>query len=94
MCNHDKWEEACFEDHAFGTYKDSRLVSYVPIEQSFLFFKFIEKTNNQLFAEVNGGRKLENSLVVSCIYHVIWNKKHFQIFSEETNKLKKKKSDT
>ena len=92
MCNHDKWEEACFEDHAFGTYIDSRLVSYVPIEQSFLFSKFIEKTNNQLFAEVNGGRKLENH--VSCIYHVIWNKKHFQIFSEETNKLKKKKSDT
>ena len=34
--NHDKREEVkIFEDHAVGTYQDSRLVGHVPIE---LFF--------------------------------------------------------
>ena len=93
MCNHDKREEAkIFEDHAVGTYEDSRLVDHVPIELSFLFCKFIEKRNNQIFAEVNGGRKLENGLVVPCIYHVNGNKKHIETFSEEINKLKKGKA--
>ena len=33
MCNHYKREGAkIFEDHAVGTYKDSHLVSHVPIE--------------------------------------------------------------
>ena len=92
MCNHDKREEAkIFEDHAVGTYQDSRLVDHVPIELSF-FCKFIEKRNNQIFAEVNGGRKLQNGLVVPCIYHVNGNKKHIETFSEEINKLKKGKA--
>ena len=93
MCNHDKREEAkIFEDLAVGTYQDGRLVGHVPMELSFLFCKFIEKRNNQIFAEVNGGRKLENGLVVPCIYHVNGNKKHIETFSEEINKLKKGKA--
>ena len=59
---------------------------------SFLFCIFIGKRNNQVFAEVNGGRKLENGSVVSCIYHVNGNKKHIETFSEEINKLKKGKA--
>ena len=60
MCNHDKLEEAkIFEDDAVGTYKNSCLVSRVPIKLSFSFCKFIEKRNNQIFAEANGRRKLE-----------------------------------
>ena len=93
ICDHDKREEAkIFEDHVVGTYKDSCLVSHVPIELSFLFYKFIEKRNNEIFAEVNGGRKLENGLVAPCIYHVNGNKKHIETFSEEINKLKKGKA--
>ena len=93
MCNHDKQEGAkIFEDHAVGTYKDIRLVGHVPIELFFLFCKFIEKTNNQIFAEFSSGRKLENGLVVPCIYHVNGNKKHVEAFSEEINKLKKGKA--
>ena len=93
MYNHDKREEAkIFEDHAVGTYKDSRLVGHVPIEQSFLFCKFMEKRNNQIFAEVNGGWKLENGLVVPCIYHVNGNKKHTETFLEEITRLKKGKA--
>ena len=57
----------------------------------FLFCRFIEKRNNQIFAEVNGGKKLENGLVVPCIYHVNGNKKHIETISEEINKLKKGK---
>ena len=64
MCNHDKREEKKIS--AVGTYKYSRLVDAVPIELSFLFCKFIKKRNNQIFAEVNGGRKPENCVV----YHV------------------------
>ena len=93
MCSHDKREEAkIFEDHAVGTYQDSRLVGHVPIELSFLFCKFIEKRNNQIFAEVKGGRKLKNGLAVPCIYLVNGNKKHIETFSEEINKLKKGKA--
>ena len=44
-----------FEDHAFSSYKDSRLVGHVPIELTFLFCKYIEQSNNQIFAEVNSG---------------------------------------
>ena len=65
--------------------KISRLVGHVPIELSFLFCKFIEKRNNQVFAEVNGGRKLENGLVAPCIYHVNGNKKH-----TETSEIRKR----
>ena len=83
MHNHDKQEQTkIFEDHAFGTYKDIHLIGLVPIELSFLFCKFIEKRNNQIYAEVNGGRKLENGLVVPCIYHVNGNKKHIETFPE------------
>ena len=33
ICNHDKQGEAkIFEDHAVGTYKDSRLIGHVQIE--------------------------------------------------------------
>ena len=93
MCNHDKREEAkIFEDHAVGTDQDSRLVGHVPIQLSFLLCKFIEKRNNQIFAEVNGARKPENGLVVQCIYHVNGNEKHIETFSEEINKLKKGKA--
>ena len=92
MCNHDKLEEAkIFEEYAVGTNKYSRLVCHVLIQLSFLFCKFIEKRNNQIFAEVNGGRKLANGLVVPCIYHVNENKNHIKTFSEEINKLKKGK---
>ena len=68
------------------------LFGHVPIELSFLFCKFFEKRKNQIFAEVNGGRKLENGLVVLCIYHVNGNKKHIEALSEEINKLKKGKA--
>ena len=48
MCNHDKQEETkMFKDHADGTYKDTHLVSYVPIQLYFLFCKIIEKGNNK-----------------------------------------------
>ena len=90
MCNHDKREEAkIFEDHVVVTCE--HLVGHVPVELYFSFCKFIEKRNNQIFAEVNGGRKLENGLVVLCIYHVNGNKKHIEALSEEINKLKKEK---
>ena len=89
-CNHDKRKEGKnFEDHAVGTYQDSHSAGHVPIELSFLFCKFIEKRNNQIFAEVNGRRKLENGLAIPCIYHVNGNKKHIETFSEEINKFKK-----
>ena len=89
MCNLDKQEKAkIFEDHAVGSYKNSRLVGHVPIELPFLFCKFIEKKKNRIFAEVNNRRKLENGLVVPCIYHVNGNKKHVETFSEEIHKLK------
>ena len=89
ICNHDKQNEAkIFEDHAVGTYQDSHLVGHAPIKLSFLFCKFVEKRNNQIFAEVNGGRKLENGLLVPYIYDADGNKKHIEIFSEEANKLK------
>ena len=72
MCNHDKQEEAkIFQDHAVGTYKDSCLVGHVPIELSFLLCKVIKKRNNQIFAEGNSRRKLENDLFVPFIYHVL-----------------------
>ena len=46
MCNHDKEEGAkIFEDHAVGTYKDSRLVGHVPIE---LFFSFVNLSRRQI----------------------------------------------
>ena len=93
MCNHDKREEAkIFEDHVAGTYKDCRLAGYVPIELSFSFCRFIEKRNNQIFAEVDGGRKLKNDSFVPCTYHINGNKKHIETFSEEMNKLKKGKA--
>ena len=41
-----------------------------------------------MFAEVNGRRKPENGLVVTCIYHVNGNKKHTETFSEDINNLK------
>ena len=88
MCNHDKLEEAkIFEEYAVGTYKYSRLVCHFLIQ--LLFCKFIEKRNNQIFAEVNDDRKLANGLVVPCICHVNGNKNHIKTFSEEINKLKK-----
>ena len=92
-CSHDKREETkIFEDHAVSTYQESHLVGHVPIELSFLFCKFIEKENYQIFAEVNGGRKLDNGLIVQCICQVNGNKKRIETFSEEMNKLKKGKS--
>ena len=57
-----------------------------------MFCKFIESRNKQIYAEVNGGRKLENGLDVTCIYHVNGNKKHIEIISKEINKLKKGKA--
>ena len=47
----NKRRQNIFEDHAAGTYKDSRLAGQVPVEPSFLFCKFIEKRNNQVFAK-------------------------------------------
>ena len=38
MCNHDKQEAKIFEDHAVGTYKDSRLVGPVLFQSNRLFF--------------------------------------------------------
>ena len=35
---------------------------------------------------------MENGLVVPCIYLVNGNKKHIKTFSEEINKLKKRKA--
>ena len=88
MCIHDKREKAkIFEDHAVGAYKDSCLVSYVSIELSFLFRKFIEKKNKQIVAEVNS----ENGLALPSIYRINENKKLIETFSEELNNLKKGK---
>ena len=93
MCNHEKWEEAkIFENQLVGTYKDSCSVSHVWIELSFLLYKFIATRNDQIFAEVNSGRKLENGIVVPCIYHVNGNEKHIETFLEGINKLKKGKA--
>ena len=93
MSNHYKREETkIFEEHAVGTYTHNRLVGHVPIELSFLFCKFTEKRNNQISADVKGGRKQENGLVVPCIDHVNVNKKHIEIFSEEISKLEKGKA--
>ena len=55
-------------------------------------FCFVNLSRREIFAEVNGGRKLENGLVGPCIYHVNGNKKHIETFSEEINKLKKGKA--
>ena len=88
MCNHDKRQKAkIFEDHAVDAYKDSCLVSHVSIELSFLFRKFIEKRNKQIFAEVNS----ENGLALPSIYRINGNKNHIETFSEELNNLKKGK---
>ena len=57
-----------------------------------MFCKSIEKRNKQIYAEVNGGRKLENGLDVPCIYHLNENKKHIETISKEINKLKKGKA--
>ena len=93
MCINDKREEAnIFEYHAVGTYQDSHLVVHATTELSFLFCKFIEERNNQIFAEVKGRIKLENGLVAPCIYHVNGNNKHIETFSGEINKLKKGKA--
>ena len=93
MCYYDKQEEAkTFEGHAVGTQKDSHLVVHVPIKLSSLFCQFIEQRNNEIFVEVNGGRKHKNALVLPCIYHVNGNKKHLETFSEETNRFKKGKA--
>ena len=43
MCNHDKQEAKIFEDHAVGTYKDSRLVGPVPNETSFFFVNLLRR---------------------------------------------------
>lgn len=92
-CMHDTREEAkIFDDYAVGTYKDERLVGHVPIEFSFLFCKFVEKKNNEIFAEVSGSRKLENGLVVPATYRIIGNKKHVETFNEEMKKLKNGKA--
>ena len=82
-------EEKIFEGHAIDTYKDSCSVGQVPIEQSFLFFNFMETRNNQISPEVNDGK---NGLIVPWICHVNGNKKHIETFSEEINKLKKGKT--
>ena len=78
MCNHDKREEAkIFEDHAVGTYKDSRLVGHVPIELSVLFCKFIEKRSNQIFAErqKKTGKWFSCTMYFSCKWKqkAYWN---------------------
>ena len=73
MCNHHKREEAkIFEDHAVSTYQDSCLVGHVPMELSILFCQFIEKRNNQIFAEV-----------APCIYHVNGSKAYRNIFGRD-----------
>ena len=80
-CMHDARKEAkLFNDHAVGTYKNDHLVGHVSIEFSFLFCKFIEKKNNEFFAEVSSGRKLENGLVVPATYRVVGMKKHVETF--------------
>ena len=49
MCIHDKREDAkIFEDHAVGTFQDSRLVGHVPMELYFLLCEFIEKRTKYL----------------------------------------------
>ena len=53
MCNHDKREEAkIFEDHAVGTYQDSRLVGHVSffLVGHLFCFVFIEERINLIFA--------------------------------------------
>lgn len=95
ICKPDKREEAkIFDDYAVGICEGKRneLVGHVPIELSFLFFTFIKKVNNEIFAEVKGGRKLENGLVIPVVYHVRGNQKHVKTFLEEIEKLKEGKA--
>ena len=63
------------------------------IEFSLLFYKFIEKDGNKIYAKVRGGRQLENGLVVPATYIVCGkNKRLIQIFLDETQKRKSAKA--
>ena len=77
MCSHDKREERkqkreeakIFEDHAVGTYQDSRLVSHVPIGLSFLICKFIEKRITKYLLKSTAektGKWLTCTMYLSC----------------------------
>ena len=77
FCQHDELEEAKqFDIYAVGVYKkqgqEKVLVGHVPIEFSFLFYKFIERDGNKIYAKARGGRQLENGLVVPCYIHCMW----------------------
>ena len=83
--------------YAVGVYKKQGqkkvLVGHVPIEFSFLFYKFIEKDGNKIYAKIRGGRQLEIGLVVPAIYIVYGkNKRLTQIFLDEAQKRKSSKS--
>ena len=93
---HDEREEAKQLDiYAVGVYKKQGqevLVGHVPIEFSFLFYKFIEKDSKKIYAKVRGGRQLEYDLVVPATYIVCGKKKRFiQIFLDEAQKRKSAK---
>ena len=46
------------------------LVGHVPVEFTFLFYKFIEKDGYKIYSKVWGGRQWENGLVVPVTYIV------------------------
>ena len=96
-CRHDQRDEAkIFDDYAVGLYKTEedgeQLVGHVPIELSFLFLKFIEKEGTELTAQVNGGRTLENGLVVPATYHIRGGHKLVSTFYNEMIKRKEGKA--
>ena len=83
-----------FDIYAVGVYKKQGqkkvLVGHVPIKFSFLFYKFIEKNGNKIYAKVRGGR---HGLVVPATHIVCGkNKRLIQIFLDEAEKRKNAKA--
>ena len=97
FCRHDERDEAKqFDNYAVSIYtrkeREEVLVGHVPIEFSYLFYKFMEKDGSKIDIKVCGGRQLENGLVVPTTYFVCGTKKLVGIFLDEVKKQQKKKA--
>ena len=97
FCRHDERDEAKqFDNYAVGIYtrkeREEVLVGHVPIEFSYLFYKFMEKDGSKIDVKVCGGRQLENGWVVPATYFVCGTKKLVGIFLDEAKKRQKKKA--
>ena len=84
-CRHDQQDEAkIFDDYAVGLYKTEedgeQLVGHVPIELSFLFFKFIEKEGQNLLHKLMaaGHCRMDSLLPLPITYEVVTNS--FRLF--------------